>query len=204
MRIHLSSRSVAVAFSAVLAFSATGCGVGDDLQAAITRFESNRAKALVKMNQVETRYVSCSVPEDRAGHDAFAEEWKKQWDEIEGEVKKLKRELSNVVGAGDKHFKKMNDLANTITSPQMKSSELNKNADLAKRWLTTIKDANANVKKMDDQVNGAKDIYKVLKLASLRSQAENKLAEIRQLNVQIKGTVVELERVTAEGRALLR
>ncbi|HEY1192429.1 MAG TPA: hypothetical protein VGE74_32700 [Gemmata sp.] len=198
----LSTRTAAVLLCALAVAPAAGCGSSTP-QTALDEFEANRAKAQQRMDAIEARYAACELPADRAGNEKFVAAWKDHWEDIEAEVKKLKRELTRVTKSFDRHFRRMQEVAQSIVSPEMKSAELGKNADLRRRWVATVTEADANLKKMDDQVTTAKDIYKVLRLAAMRGSAEAKMAEIRALNQQIRGTVGELEKVTAEGRALV-
>ncbi len=203
MRRFLSTRTLGIALCLALPFVATGCN-DDDPLAAIDRFEKNRQKAQTKMDAVEGQYANCAVPTSPAASDAFAEEWKKRWDGIEKEVNRLKNELNGVIKAGDKRFKKMDDMARSIKSTDLRNAAVAKNNVQAQAWATVLREAAENVKKMDHQVAAARDIYTVMKLDSMRSQTDNKIAEIRALNGQMKATVAELSKVTAEGRSLLR
>jgi hypothetical protein len=204
MRPTPSARTAAVILFAAVPLVAVGCDKPDNLPHDIDTFEQNRARVLERMHEAEERYASGGAPADPAETAAFAEEWKGHWDDIEAEVKKLKRELDRVQKAGDKQLRKMDEVAKSINDRHTRANELAKNADLARRWSITMQVAKANVKKMEGQVVAARDIYKVLKLASMRSKTENKMAEIRALNGQVKATLTELEQVTAEGRALVR
>ncbi|MBM3980849.1 MAG: hypothetical protein FJ304_11295 [Planctomycetes bacterium] len=198
-----STRTLSIALGLLMPFAATGCG-DDDPLAAIDRFEKNRQKAQAKMDALEGEYANCAVPTSPAASDAFAEEWKKRWDGIEKEVNRLKSELNSVIKAGDKRFKKMDEMAKSIQTKDMREAALAKNNALAKNWTAVLREAGENVKKMDQQVALARDIYKVIKLDAMRAQTEHKIAEIRALNAQMRSTVLELSKVTAEGRALLR
>lgn len=199
----LSTRTAAVLLCALAAAPAAGCGSANP-QSALDEFEANRIKSQQRMDAIEARYAQCEIPADRGENEKFVAAWKDHWDDIESQVKKLKRELARVIASFDRHFQRMQELAQTIVSPDLKNKELSKNAELQRRWVATVTEANNNLKKMDEQVNVARDIHKVLQLASLRGAAETKIAEIRALNKQVRGTVGELEKVTAEGRALVR
>lgn len=203
MRRLTSSRTVGIALCLLLPFAGTGCN-DDDPLAAIDRFEKNRQKAQEKMNAIEGQYANCAAPASPAASDAFAEEWKKKWDGIEKEVKRLKDELNRVIKAGEKRFQKMDQMAKSIKNTEMRNAAIAKNNSQAQTWAKVLREAGENVQKMDHQVALARDIYTVLKLDSMRVQTDNKIAEIRALNGQMKATVAELSKVTAEGRSLLR
>lgn len=201
MRRHHRNSLLTVAAVALL--GAAGCGA-DNPQAALDEFEANRAKAQRRIDEAEAREAAFQYPGGRDGYDRFVDDWEDRWEGIEREVKKLKKELTRLVKAFDRHFAQMEKLALSIQTPGIRNEELNKNAHLNRRWVATINEANANLRKMDDQISAAKDVPKVLQLAMLRGEAEAKLAEVRGLSRQLKGTAAELEKVTTEGRALVR
>ncbi|MDY3551655.1 hypothetical protein R5W24_000734 [Gemmata sp. JC717] len=175
-----------------------------DPPAAVDEFEANRASVQYRMEAIDARLAAWDVPDDRTAHEQFAAEWKEEWDDIEREVRKLKKQLARLTKSFDRQFARMQRVARTIDSPQARAEELSENADLQRRWLATVAEAHSNFKKMDEQVRAARDFHKTFRLAVMRGRAEAKLAEVRGLSQQVKGTAAELEKVTTEGRALIR
>lgn len=196
-------RNPLLAAAAVALLGAAGCG-SPDPQSAIDEFEANRARAQRRIDEAEARQAAFRSPAGPDGCERFVDDWEERWTGIEREVKKLKKELGRLVKAFDRHFARMEKLALSIKTPEIRGTEQSKNAELHRRWVATVTEANGNLRKMEEQIGAAKDVPKVLQLAQMRGEVEAKIIEVRALSRQLRGTAAELEKVTTEGRALIR
>jgi predicted small lipoprotein YifL len=186
-------------------FSVRTTKEGEDLlQFAIGHFEAQRKAAHTHTASLDVKYASSEPPTVISSLGTFAEEWGKEWGKVREEVAELKQVFAVVQRAGDEHFHKLDTLAKSIASENLRDGELKKIAGQQQRWKKALTEASANMARMEQQIQFAQDIYTVMKLTVLRSAVEEKIADIRKVSREIKAVVTELEKLTAEGRSLVR
>ena len=117
---------------------------GDVLKSSIESFEKNRSKFASKVT-ASIENANESLAKENPDPTTISRDFEAEWKDIQKRYNKMKKDFEDVGSSSTTFFDQLNDLAAGINNEDIKQSEMEKNAELLKKWEVHYTEAAASI-----------------------------------------------------------
>ena len=175
---------------------------GDILKSNLDSFDKNRMK--LSANLVESlEEAGESLLTESPDIPQVSKDFEKEWRGIMNRYDKLKKDFQSIGESSNAYFEELNTLSGSINNADLRKSELEANRALEVKWKATYDEADKAIKKVTTVLEDGNDFHMVLVASSIRQKLEQNVEALKNMSVQAKLLLADLEVFTDEGRKLV-
>jgi len=176
---------------------------GEVLKSNLDSFDKNRRK--LSTNLVESlEEAGESLLEENPDIPQVSKDFEKEWRSIMNRYDKLKKDFVNIDKSSTAYFDELNSLSGSINNEELRKSELAQNKQLEIKWKATFDEADKAINKVTAVLENGNDFHMVLVASSIRQKLEQNVESLKNMSVQAKLLLADLEVFTDEGRKLVK
>jgi len=175
---------------------------GDVLKSSIESFEKNRSKFASKVT-ASIENANESLAKENPDPTTISRDFEAEWKDIQKRYNKMKKDFEDVGSSSTTFFDQLNDLAAGINNEDIKQSEMEKNAELLKKWEVHYTEAAASIENVQQVLKDGNDFSRVLVLSSVRQKLESNVEELQKISEKATELLKDLEAFTNAGRELV-
>ncbi len=176
---------------------------GEVLKSNLDSFDKNRRK--LSTNLVESlEEAGESLLEENPDIPQVSKDFEKEWRSIMNRYDKLKKDFANIDKSSTAYFDELNSLSGSINNEELRKSELAQNKQLEIKWKATFDEADKAINKVTAVLENGNDFHMVLVASSIRQKLEQNVESLKNMSVQAKLLLADLEVFTDEGRKLVK
>lgn len=129
--------------------------------------------------------------------------WEAEWLGVHTKFKTLSERFNSIGVAADNYFQQLDDITESITDPQIKTLEQEKNRQLREKWDTVHQQAAADLAALGNLINRGDDFEKVIQLYVLRASVGEGIVQLQEISTEAQRLLKQMEQLTVEGRKLI-
>ena len=174
----------------------------DSLEDAIANFEKSREKTVTAVTAA-TEDALGSLQKKRPDLPGASETWETEWRAAHAAFRQLEEDFSGVAKTSREFFLRLEKLTAEIRDAGIKAAEEAKDRRLRAAWTGAFAEAAAHLDKLRGLLADGDDFSRVLLAAAVRESLEVNITELRRISERAQAMLVQLERLTLEGRRLV-
>jgi hypothetical protein len=175
---------------------------GEVLKSSIESFEKNRSKFASKVT-ASIENANQALAEENPNPEEISRDFEAEWKDIQKRYNKMKKDFEDVGSSSTTFFNQLNDLAEGINNEDIKQSEIDKNAELLKKWEVHYTEAASSIENVQQVLEDGNDFHRVLVLSSVRQKLESNVEELQKISEKATELLKDLEDFTNAGRELV-
>ena len=136
-----------------------------------------------------------------------AKQWEDDWADVAAETEEIRTQMARLWRNARPYFLHLEKIAKGIRQPGLRSEELEKNADVKRRWKSIIRQAREQLLFAEAVMQEGGDLQKLLLAEALREEMTGHATALRSLSIEgatrsspSAGSVTELLRASAASK----
>lgn len=175
---------------------------GEVLKSSIESFEKHRSKFASQVT-ASIENANQALADENPNPEDISRDFEAEWKDIQKRYDKMKKDFEDVGNSSKTFFDQLNDLAAGINDEDLKQSEMDKNAELLKKWEAHYTEAATSIENVQQVLEDGNDFHRVLVLSSVRQKLENNVKELQKISERADKLLKDLEDFTNAGRELV-
>jgi len=145
-----------------------------------------------------------SLLEENPDIPQVSKDFEKEWRSIMNRYGKLKNDFERIGKSSTAYFDELNNLSGAINDESLRNDELAKNKELEIKWTATYQEADKAINKVTKVLENGNDFHMVLVASSIRQKLEQNVEDLKNMSIQAKVLLSDLEVFSDEGRKLVQ
>ena len=174
----------------------------DTFRNKIDKYEASRSQTYYDIDKTAQRTIK-SLNSTTPDFGSISKYWEREWKYVHRNYEQICKNFTKVVEESNEYFDMIDNVANGIIDPRIKTAELKKNQELKKNWLTARTATDKNIKLLRQVIQAGDDFHKTLLGATLRARPEGSIDNINIILERARLLLEDLNNLTTEAGNLI-